>query len=579
METKGEIEMISQLGISSILLVVIIVTFLMSNSFSLNKKQWLGLGSLVGILLLGYMIFIWVALPSKSLLNYTLTNCVLGLIGVGIVYVINSGSDLVTDRSSRFLKQVIALIVLSVLLLGASASYDIYSKKQVYSTLNLVEGTDTPELDKKDTPVTIPPKTVRNKMKKSMNQFENQQFYDLGDLQVQKVKGEVVYVAPLEFKGFWRWLKGGESEGYLQMSATDVYEQPVPVKTPMTYIPSAYFFKDVERKIYFATATYKSIGDPQLEIDDEGHAYYVQTLYKPRGISENPNYRKMKIAVLDTEDGAVKVYDLDDVPAFIDAPISPEMASEMNSVYGKYENGWLNSRMAKKGVKLATENGTEDEVTPIFNELGEMLYFTDFTSPSSSDDSAIGYSFINARTGEITYYSKKNMMDSEGLINLVDLVYPEKKLEGNMPLLYNIDGVPTWVVSMLDKNGIFKKIAYVNATDSDIIAMEDNVSQTLQTYRLKLGEKTTNAASTSEAKNVEVSGKVSRLTPPMVTSEATIIKFVLADGKVYIVNTDDFEAATFLEKGDDVSFTAKLVDDDVQGYVADFKITGFELTE
>ena len=571
--------MISQLGISSILLVVIIVTFLMSNSFSLNKKQWLGLGSLVGILLLGYMIFIWVALPSKSLLNYTLTNCVLGLIGVGIVYVINSGSDLVTDRSSRFLKQVIALIVLGVLLLGASAGYDIYSKKQVYGTLNLVEGTDTPELDKKDTPVTIPPKTVRNKMKKSMNQFENQQFYDLGDLQVQKVKGEVVYVAPLEFKGFWRWLKGGESEGYLQMSATDVYEQPVPVKTPMTYIPSAYFFKDVERKIYFATATYKSIGDPQLEIDDEGHAYYVQTLYKPRGISENPNYRKMKIAVLDTEDGTVKVYDLDDVPAFIDAPISPEMASEMNSVYGKYENGWLNSRMAKKGVKLATENGTEDEVTPIFNELGEMLYFTDFTSPSSSDDSAIGYSFINARTGEITYYSKKNMMDSEGLINLVDLVYPEKKLEGNMPLLYNIDGVPTWVVSMLDKNGIFKKIAYVNATDSDIIAMEDNVSQTLQTYRLKLGEKTTNAASTSEAKNVEVSGKVSRLTPPMVTSEATIIKFVLADGKVYIVNTDDFEAATFLEKGDDVSFTAKLVDDDVQGYVADFKITGFELTE
>lgn len=571
--------MISQLGISSILLVVIIVTFLMSNSFSLNKKQWLGLGSLVGILLLGYMIFIWVALPSKSLLNYTLTNCVLGLIGVGIVYVINSGSDLVTDRSSRFLKQVIALIVLGVLLLGASAGYDIYSKKQVYSTLNLVEGTDTPELDKKDTPVTIPPKTVRNKMKKSMNQFENQQFYDLGDLQVQKVKGEVVYVAPLEFKGFWRWLKGGESEGYLQMSATDVYEQPVPVKTPMTYIPSAYFFKDVERKIYFATATYKSIGDPQLEIDDEGHAYYVQTLYKPRGISENPNYRKMKIAVLDTEDGTVKVYDLDDVPAFIDAPISPEMASEMNSVYGKYENGWLNSRMAKKGVKLATENGTEDEVTPIFNELGEMLYFTDFTSPSSSDDSAIGYSFINARTGEITYYSKKNMMDSEGLINLVDLVYPEKKLEGNMPLLYNIDGVPTWVVSMLDKNGIFKKIAYVNATDSDIIAMEDNVSQTLQTYRLKLGEKTTNAASTSEAKNVEVSGKVSRLTPPMVTSEATIIKFVLADGKVYIVNTDDFEAATFLEKGDDVSFTAKLVDDEVQGYVADFKITGFELTE
>ena len=50
-----------------------------------------------------------------------------------------------------------------------------------------------------------------------------------------------------------------------------------------------------------------------------------------------------------------------------------EMASEMNSVYGKYEEGWLNSQLAKKGVKLATTNGTEDEVTPIFNEKGEML--------------------------------------------------------------------------------------------------------------------------------------------------------------------------------------------------------------
>ena len=38
-------------------------------------------------------------------------------------------------------------------------------------------------------------------------------------------------------------VKSGASEGYLKMSATDVYEQPVPVKREMTYIPSAYFLK------------------------------------------------------------------------------------------------------------------------------------------------------------------------------------------------------------------------------------------------------------------------------------------------------------------------------------------------
>ncbi len=569
--------MLSQLGISSILLAIIIGSYVVKKKGSLNKRQWQLLIGLLVLITVVNSVYIWVVLPSKSLFNYLITNIVLGVLGVGVVFLINQVDELVIDHKSRLGKQIAFLIISFVLLIGASVGYDIYSKKQVYGTLNLVAGTDTPELDKQDTPVTIPPKTVRNKMKKSMNQFENQQYYNLGNLQVQKVNDEVVYIAPLEFKGFWRWLKGGASEGYLKMSATDVYAQPEPVKTDMTYIPSAYFFKDVERKIYFATATYKSIGEPQLEIADDGHAYYVQTLYKPRGISENPNYRKMKIAVLDTVNGKVEVYDLEDVPSFIEAPISPEMASEMNSVYGKYENGWLNSRMAKKGVKLATENGTEDEVTPIFNEKGEMLYFTDFTSPSSSDDSAIGYSFINARTGEITYYSKKNMMDSEGLINLVDLVFPEKKLEGNMPLLYNIDGVPTWVVSMLDKNGIFKKIAYVNATDSDILAMEDTVDKTLQTYRLKLGEKKTNVSATSEVKEVEVSGKVARMTAPMMTTEATIIKFVLDDGVVYIVNENDYEVAGFLEKGDQVTFVAKMVDDQVQGYVEKFTIEGFEV--
>lgn len=570
--------MLSQLGISSILLVVIIIVYLASQKFNLVRKQWSALIGLFVTTWVGYGIFVWFALPSKSLLNYLFTNIVLGLLGVGIIHLVNELSDIRIDRLTKTTKQATILVASLILLFAASYGYEIYSKKQVYQTLELVEGTDTPELDKDDTPVTIPPKTVRNKMKKSMNQFENQQFYDLGELQVQKVKDEVVYIAPLEFKGFWRWLKGGATEGYLQMSATDVYAQPVPVTTPMTYVPSAYFSKDVSRKMYFATATYKPIGVPQLEVDDDGHAFYVQTLYKPRGISENPNYRKIKIAVLDTVSGKVDVYDLADTPKFIDAPISPELASEMNSVYGKYENGWLNSKMAKKGVKLATENGTEDEVTPIFNEKGEMLYFTDFTSPSSSDDSAIGYSYINARTGEITYYSKKNMMDSEGLINLVDQVFPEKKIKGNMPLLYNIDGVPTWVVSMLDKNGIYKKIAYVNATDSDILAMEDTVAKSLQMYRLKLGEKNITQSTTAEVETVALKGIVERLTPPMTTAESTIVKFVIeGDQRVFIVNEGDFETAAFLEKGDEVEFNANLVDEQVQGYVADFVIKGFSL--
>ncbi|MFD2387219.1 hypothetical protein [Enterococcus rivorum] len=56
-----------------------------------------------------------------------------------------------------------------------------------------------------------------------------------------------------------------------------------------------------------------------------------------------------------------------------------------------------------------------------------------------------------------------------------------------------------------------------------------------------------------------------------------MIKFVLDNGLLYIVNERDYENAGFLEKGDKVSFNAKMVDNKVQGYVSDFKIEGFEI--
>ena len=115
-----------------------------------------------------------------------------------------------------------------------------------------------------------------------------------------------------------------------------------------------------------------------------------------------------------------------------------------------------------------------------------MLYFTDFTSSEKDQDSALGYSLINARTGQVTYYrdTKVGIMDSDGAISIASKIYPEKKWKASMTVLYNIDGVPTWIVSLMDSKGIFKKYVYINAVDNDIVIDADTAQGALDAYRI-----------------------------------------------------------------------------------------------
>lgn len=197
----------------------------------------------------------------------------------------------------------------------------------------------------------------------------------------------------------------------------------------MAYVPSSYLWQDAERKIYAKSSNLTRIGAVNLEIGDDGTPYYVQSLYKEYGLSGKKRYDEFKVAVLNSVTGETKVYDLKDTPAEIDAPLTSAVASSMNRYYGKYGKGWLNSLFSKDDVKVPTTNGiySSGAVTPLVSKNGELLYFTDFTSDDQKQDSALGYSLINARTGTMEFYrDTKGMMDSDGAIAISEKIYPEK---------------------------------------------------------------------------------------------------------------------------------------------------------
>ena len=564
----------------------IIVTTLVGLWFFENKyKKSIVIMTVVELVILGG--FCYFALPDKNLSGMLSLNIIGAIVNSGLQLTlwlalkprqkaINSKRNVPSLLLTASVLAFVALLIVSFI-----TSYT--SVDEVYGTIPVKTAEKSePLASTEETPIAIAPATAKRKMQQQFSVIPNSNMFSLDGITAQKVNDEYVYVATVEFNGFFKWLKLKEVPGYFIISATDVNAQPKFVKELITYSPNAYFGKDAARKIYAAFPGYSAAGTINLEVDDDGVPYYIQTLYKEYGVSGKMHYNEFKTAVLNAQTGAVKLYDSSKAPEFVDAPITATAADSMNSYYGRYGDGWWNQTSfgAKKNVKLPTDNGVYagGQITPLLSKTGDLMYFTDFTSENNDQDSALGYSLINARTGELTYYRDENLglMDSDGAISIAEKVYPEKKWEAKMPVLYNVDSVPTWIVSLLDSKGLFKKYVYINAVDNDIVVDGDSAQATLDSYRVELATSGSNNENLTDSELSDFAGTIERV-QVVSDSKNTMVSFLLADEKtVFTINIANNPYALFLQVGDKVTFKANVTQKQTMATVQELAIENID---
>lgn len=517
---------------------------------------------------------VYLSMPSKSLPHLLMLNII-----TGIIYMVIS-MPIGEDVSLKLPFGVTAGVFLAILagILGFGMFQTHYDVKPIYNSLNVKVEKKAPLLDKNETPIAIAPKTVRNKMNKAMSIVPNTSYYRLGDLQTQIYHGKVVYIAPVEFDGFWKWHRAKVTPGYFIIDATNVNAEPHFVKKDMRYTPSGYLQDDAQRKIYSKYPNWTQSGDAQLEVDDNGTPYYIQTVYKTKGVMSRINYKTLHVVILNTITGKSSIYKTQDAPKFVDEAIDSETATYMNKVYGKYGHGYWNSVGSKRDVKVPNSNGTENGVTPVADKNGDIWYFNDFTSPKNDADSTMGYSMINARTGKMIYYTGKNVgvMDSVGAKNLADMAYIQQRWHAAMPIMYNIDGTPTWVVSLLDSTGAFRSYAYIKAGDQSVKAYAGNASDALDQYRVQLASSGSSAGSTGNSTAKKVAGTVSRLAVVSNNSSQNIIFTLDKNNTLFTVQSDDFPKAVLLKVGDEVELTATINNSSKTGNVKTFTNKTFD---
>ncbi len=498
------------------------------------------IGGLALLFMVGIFVFYYIT-------NLDRNPSSLWLIGL----VVTAAGAFLSVGLERKIKGVLFLILLLLGIYMATAF--LFNANEKFDVSKMDQKVEIKAFDETETPASVPPQFARNKMKKSFGQVPNTSYYELGSLQIQKVNGEYVYIAPVEFSDFFKWIRSGSTPGYFTLSATDSSANPKFVKTEMVYTPSSYFNKEIERHIRLQYPDLIFYGDTQLEINDDGKPYYIRTYGD--FISARNGFKASGVVVVDAKTGATKKYSLDQVPAFIDGAVSPEAVSLQNSYFGNYIHGFWNSMFGKSDVKLPSDEGTEANVSPVFDSKGDMYYFTDFTSPKEGVDSMLGYALTNARTGKATYYTgnlEASYMDSQGALQIIEKRFIEKKWKGRMPILYNFYGEASWLTPVLDSNGFLQNYFIVSAANPEIAAYASTPNEALRAYKtaLQKGGGTVNSSSKQEKK--ETTGKVKRVYKEK-TGDYTTVTFLLDDGKSYTMSSEKEPLVIYLKEGDQVT--------------------------
>ena len=481
-------------------------------------------------------------------------------------------SDWDSDDDSNTKSHVLfgSSIGITVILVLVSIIGSCHSNMSVKPVWNSIDKTysrsnEAPTFKKGETPIALAPKTVLNRVRKASSDIPHSQYFSISDdVQAQYYKGKPVYVIPVEYNGFFQMNAAGEIPGYFIIDATKQSASPKFVKKPYVYATSAYFNRDAKRQIYRHTPEWLSLDNPQLEIDDKGNPYWVETIYKSEFMSHRVNYMRLSVAIMNAVTGNVKIYSIHNLPKFVDEGITSGIANQINWDFGKYKYGWWNSHFSKTGVMRPTGNGVENGVTSVFNKNGTISYFTDFTTDRTGSDSALGYSMINARTGKLTFYTASNIMDSDGAKNNADQDYKAQQWHAAMPVLYNVNGHPTWVMNILDQTHAIRGYYYLDATSQNIYGTGSTPTSALEAFRQALVENNAVAGNTRDAHSKTIKGTIGRVA--IVSNKAM---FTLKGQKtIYTINLNDYSKSALMKPNDKVKFKASIIDGKSVGNVS-----------
>lgn len=376
----------------------------------------------------------------------------------------------------------------------------------------------------------------------------------------QSVNGKLVYVAPLEYRGFFKWNSNKQgTAGYIIVSATNSNDVQLVTQLDgkdikLKYLNSAYFSSDLRRHI--RNQGFRSIGltEYSFELDDNGYPYYVVTTYENTTTWGAPE--ATGVVICDVQTGECKWYSINDTPDWVDI-IQPEsFIKNQLSNYGTLVHGFFN--FSEKDELSVTEH-----ITTVYNN-GNCYYYTGLSSVGK-DEGTVGFVMIDTRTKSAIMYKMVGATE-EAAMRSAEGKVQNMGYKATCPIPLNISGTSTYFLTLKDNEGLVKAYALVNIQDYSIVATGATIAETKREYTNLLTSIGNNVVFSDEAYGYTIEGKVTRITANIEGGDSYYYMVLDNDmTKLYIASFMVSEELPVTREGDKVKISYV---DDLNGTIS-----------
>ena len=395
-------------------------------------------------------------------------------------------------------------------------------------------------------------------------------------------KGSPVRVAYLEYADAFKWFNNTK-EGLPAYMIIDLVTQKVSVVNckeqfgeGIKYSPTEWFNEKLYRHIRFQYPT-ALLDTPNFEINDEGRPYWITpVLDKTIGLFGGTDVKGAIIT--DALTGSSEYYDIEAVKSntelqWIDVVYRDTLVLEQYNYYGKLQNGFWNSIIFQNDVNLTSEGWGSIALDD------DVWVYTGVTS-AESDSSNFGFILCNQRTKETRYYQNGGAMENAAQRSAQDAVqnYGYKAI---FPILLDIEGKPTYFMSLYGSSNTVKGYALVNLDDKTLVGtgLLDNTNKSdaqalnaaVENYIYSLQDKgiigndvdlddyivndnkQPNEETPAETDGNTVKGKVSSIKTSV--NNGNTVYYLEISGKYYYISVADCMDVLLVNTGDTVTVT------------------------
>ena len=494
-----------------------------------------------------------------------------------IVELLIIGVILYCDDTTIVPVVVVGVIVVLANVIGLVAGTPLFQANNAYQQLGEVEESSFTDsivpIDNTQIPTVDEDLALKQAEKKLGEEPGLGSIVDVGEFTLQQVDGKLTFVAPLEHSGMWKYFDNKTTPGYITVSATDpddvqLVQELDGEEIKLRYLKSACFGDKLLRHIRNSGYRTTGLTDMSFELDESGRPYWTVTTYENTAFWGLPEANG--VLVCDAQTGECKLYSIDEAPDWIDKIQPEDFIDDQIDNYGDYVKGFWNSVFGKNGVINKTPG-----LLTVYNN-GECYYYTGMTSVGN-DDATTGFLMVNTRTKEAKFFQMAGATEESAQASAEGKIQ-EKGYNATLPVPINVQGIPTYFMTLKDKSGLIKAYAMVNIENYSIVATGESIDQVQQAYiDAMLANGNDAVIGSDEAYSYSVEGTVTRISAN-ISGGNTIYYMIINEDttKLYVAASKLSAELPITREGDNVKISYI---DDSNGTVNVSKFDNLDFTQ